>query len=262
MRLYLAGADSSGDHIALDGLNNLAFLVSYWYTLHGKGWDVIRYANERGLPVFLDSGAFSAMTIGAEIDIHEYINFCREHQKKFEVIASLDVIGDWKGTAQNHDRMKQAGIDSIPAFHVREPFDALEQLIKDNDYIALGVAGMQRRRNGLMAWLTKCFKIRERIKPLVKYHGFALTSDVVMRSFNWYSVDSSSWLIGGRHFAQIYVREGNRIFQISSRKNRALEKYMWQIRDVLVPRTTSKETYNPLIRHNANTILEWSRWIK
>ena len=43
---------------------------------------------------FLDSGAFSAFTQGAEIDIQEYIEFIKEHKDYLEAYANLDVIGD------------------------------------------------------------------------------------------------------------------------------------------------------------------------
>jgi len=254
----LAGADSSGDHWALDGLENLAFLVSYWYILHGKGWNVIKYSLERGIPLFLDSGAFSAMTLGAKIDIDEYIEFCRRHGDKFEVIASLDVIGDWKKTKINHDKMRQAGINSIPTFHVREPFDFLCELLESNDYIALGVAGMQRRRRAIIAWLTKCFKLRKEIRPDCRFHGFALTSSQIIRFFPWHSIDSSTW-INARRFGNIIVREQDGFRQIGRHQRWQLKQYYGIPSGIFVPRKASTCAYNALLKHNAGVMIEWTQ---
>ncbi len=251
MRLYLAGADSGGEHAVLDGLRDLSFLVSYWYIVNGRGQRVVDYAVSNGIPLFLDSGAFSAMTIGAKIQIDDYVTYCKEHGYKFDVIASLDVIGNHRETAKNHDYMRTAGINSIPTFHVNAPFSELDRLIGENDYIALGVAGMQRRRSQLMAWLVKCFRVND---GRARFHGFALTSPVVMYSFPWFSVDSSTW-INGRRFGVVVVKKAN---GFSSIGREDFQKYKIPVH-LRIPRNASKEDSDPVIRHNAQQMLEWAR---
>lgn len=237
MRLYLAGADSAGDHDVLIGIRNVSVLVSYYYVLNGKGFAVIEWANENKIPVFLDSGAFSAMTLGKEINIDDYIGFCKKYQSCFDVIASLDVIMDWKKTEINHKKMLDAGINSIPCFHVGEPFSFLESLCSYNDYIAIGVAGNQKRIKEIMRFLVMCHKIAAG----KKLHGFGMTSSLVMSSFDWYSVDSSSW-INGRRFAKKIEMFGGKL------KSE---------RDLFFPRNAKTEDYKSLLRHNAETLLRW-----
>lgn len=253
MRLYLAGADSGGDHLLLNDLSNLALLVSYWYVKNGMGQSVIEHCVSRDVPLFLDSGAFSAMTKEVTIDLREYTEFCLEQANKFSVIASLDVIGNYKKTAENHDYMRSRGVKSIPTFHVNAPFSELDRLCSENEYIALGVAGMQRRRKSLMSWLSKCFRTNN---GRAKFHGFALTSPVVMYSFPWFSVDSSTWL-SGRRFGTIIVRNGS---SFSS-----YDRERWnEIKDrvppnVFVSRHTTRDKYVPLLRWNASQMLNWAR---
>ena len=47
-----------------------------------------------------------------------------------------------------------------------------------------------------MPWLIRCFQIAQ---GRAVFHGFTLTSWKVMKSFPWYSVDSSSWGQGFRY---------------------------------------------------------------
>lgn len=255
MRLYLAGADSSGDHLVLDGLKNLSLLVSYWYVKNGKGGDVIKWANERRIPVFLDSGAFSAMTHGEKINVVEYLEYCVENKNRFHVIANLDVIGDHVTTARNHDYMQSAGCDCITAFHVNSPFSELERLCSENDYIALGVAGMQKRRNQIMRWCAYCHNVAKKNKT--KLHGFGLTSPIVMSSFPWFSVDSSTWL-NGRRFGNLIVRIGNKFAQYGRHD-------WWKISGRFpheiannIGRNNTKEQYDPILRYNAKQMIDWA----
>lgn len=251
MRYYFAGADAGGDYEVFGGFTGVSFLVSYWYILNGKGWDTVKYARNNDIPLFLDCGAFSALMSGAKIDILEYIGFVKKHQKTFEVVASLDVIGDWEATKNNHLMMREAGVNTIPTFHVNSPFEALVELLQDNDYIALGVAGMQQRRNGLMRWLIKCFQLKQEHNPNGDYHGFALTSSKIMSSFRWRSVDSTSW-IAGRQYGILLVRNGKHIYT-TGRDDQRGSKY----RDVFPPRNGSRKDYEPALKHNIKTVLDW-----
>ena len=70
--------------------------------------------------LFLDSGAFSAMTQGVKIDIYEYIDFIKEHEDVLEVYANLDVIGSAEGTWKNQMIMEEAGLKPLPVFHYGE----------------------------------------------------------------------------------------------------------------------------------------------
>jgi len=189
MRLYLAGAENNHYYEIAKRDDRSSFLVSYYYIFKRNPICL----NEKN-NVFLDSGAFSAMHSGAEIDIHAYCEFIKEHGAKFEKIAQLDCIGDWKGTAKNLDYMRGQGLDPIPVFHTNEPFDWLDELLK-NDYLCLGVTGSKLRQPQIIAWLVEIFKHKERINPYCKMHGFALTSAKIIKYFDWDSCDSTTWLV-------------------------------------------------------------------
>ena len=102
MRIIMAGVPGGGTpgdckrERELDRLWNKR-LHSYFHLIITKG----KIMEKNKVDLFLDSGAFSAETQGAKIDIQEYIDFIKEHQDVIEVYANLDVIGDPVSTWKN-----------------------------------------------------------------------------------------------------------------------------------------------------------------
>ena len=255
MRLYLAGADTTGGYClrALDLLPvPYRLLFSYYYLL--KHPERITWAQERGVPLFLDSGAFSAMHSGKVIDINKYIDYIKEHGTKFEKVAALDCIGDWKGTEKNLQYMRSKGVNPIPVFHTNEPFDYLDNLLKENDYLCLGVTGSKLRQPQIIAWLVEVFKRRERINPDIKLHGFALTSAKIMKYFDWDTCDSSSWLSGGR-FSIIYYLHQQDLKSYSRDKWHKLRGLVSD--DIMLARSGGEDRVTPVTKHNAEHILRY-----
>ncbi len=220
MRLYLAGAETHG--IWMAGASSIikesSFLSSYFYILRNKT-AIIEFCMGNKIPHFLDSGAFSAMHSGAEIDIDAYIDFIKEHGAKFEKVAALDCIGDWKGTEKNLQYMRGKGVNPIPVFHTNEPFDYLDNLLKENDYLCLGVTGSKLRQPQIIAWLVEVFKRRERINPACKMHGFALTSAKIMKYFDWDTCDSTRYL-SGMKFGAIFKLRNNEFYEMKGDEGR------------------------------------------
>ena len=173
--------------------------------------------------LFLDSGAYSALTQGVSIDIQEYIQFVKEHEDVLEIYANLDVIGDAEGTWKNQMIMEEAGLNPLPVFHYGEDIKWLKKYLeRGHEYISLGglVGGSN---SALVSWLDPIWG--EHLTdaegmPLVKVHGFGLTSLRLMLRYPWYSVDSTSWVVTGR-LGSIYVpryRQGQWIYDEDSWK--------------------------------------------
>lgn len=265
MRLYLAGADSSGDHVALMGMKDISFLCSYWYIKNARGWRVVNYANENGIPVFLDSGAFSAFSIGVDIDTKEYIDFCKEHRGKFETIAYLDAIGDHKKSMWNYQAMADAGIDGVPTFHTGEPFEFLYSLFEQWDYIAigglvpfLGAHTAQAYKNSVLRLMTKVHG--DAIRAGKNLHGFGVTTWSLIKSFPWYSVDSSTWM-SGRKFGRAMTFDGAKLGSVIAREHPAkvadtLKVIGWDkpISEIIPKRNQGTGAYNNILRLNAEVM--------
>ena len=186
--------------------------------------------------LFLDSGAYSAFSQGVTVDIDEYIDFIKAHQKYLAVYANLDVIGDPVATMKNQKYMESKGLKPLPCFHFGEDFKYLDYYLDRYDYLAFG--GMVGKHTpALSSWLDKTFNIicdQESRLPRVKVHGYGMTSLMLMIRYPWYSVDSTSWVVQSR-LGDIMVprqgKDGGLIYndrmlkiQTSSRSSRLTEK--------------------------------------
>ena len=159
---------------------------------------------------FLDSGAFSAWSRGAVIDLDEYCEFIRANIDRIDAYASLDVIPGKPGKPAttkdrdlaadqswaNYQYMKEQGLDPLPVYHYGEHTRHLDRILKTGvDYIGIGglvgVSGPMRR-----AWLDRIFDILtdDEGRPLIKTHGFGMTAVPLMFRYPWHSVDSATWI--------------------------------------------------------------------
>lgn len=166
--------------------------------------EYLRECMEKGMDVFVDSGAFSAENKGAKIDIDEYCHFIKE--TKCGTYAGLDVIGDSKATKENQEYMERVyGLTPIPTFHMGSDPIALREMFGKYPYIALGglVLSGGRERYCDEIWgmiLREC--------PKLRVHGFGMTNFELMERYPWYSVDSSSYKSGRRYGRQQILWNG------------------------------------------------------
>lgn len=174
-------------------------LESYHYVGAQKYVDDMRNDNAR---IFLDSGAFSAYTLGVEIPVHEYCEYILRNKDIIRVedgvlMASvLDGIGDPLQTYRNQLEMEERGVRPLPCFHAGEDERYLEYYVANYEYITLGgMVGTSTKQ--LCVWLDR---IWDRYLtdgsgyPKLKVHGFGITAVPVMERYPWYSCDSSSWI--------------------------------------------------------------------
>lgn len=188
MRFYFALASSPSDNEALFLSEATNFLFSYHYyksdiqKVRAKMWD-------KKNNYFIDSGAFSAHTLGKVINIDEYILFIKE--LKFDTYANLDVIGNSEKSFQNEAYMRAKGLTPLPVFHFGENITYLDRILNSGvEYFCLG--GMVQAAD-LDEWLVNVWEHIHKNKPGIKVHGFGLTDLELVLKYPWYSVDSSSW---------------------------------------------------------------------
>lgn len=211
MKLYLAGIYTS--NFDLNGrvfarLNDEEkrmrndidwFLESYHYVHKPRAVERMR---REGVKVFLDSGAFSAFSMGVNVDLPKYCAYIKqnldiiEHVDGQPLASVLDAIGDADGTWHNQRAMEDLGVRPLPCYHYGEPEEVLEYYIANYSYITIG--GMVPISTPqLKLWLDRLWKdylTDENGFPVVKVHGFGLTSLPLMMRYPWYSVDSSTWV--------------------------------------------------------------------
>jgi hypothetical protein len=204
MRLYIAGNGRQAESDLIDyrtGVRNR--LLSYafiddWADLAFQFWVAER---PESASVFLDSGAFSAMSRGSKIDLGKYCEYIEANRDALGCYAALDVIKDWRGTARNVEEMMKRGLDPIPTFHRGSPWSELDRLAREHKHIALGgMVGTGGKHDTLTLesagpHLDACFARIKRHWP-VRVHLFGVVAQWALERYPLYSADSSSAIMG------------------------------------------------------------------
>lgn len=175
-------------------------LESYHYIKTQRYVDSIR---EHGLKILLDSGAFSAHTLGAHIDLNEYVQYILRNEDIIErsetgqlFAVVLDAIDNAQHTYENQKAMERLGVTPIPCYHQGEPEHYLETYVREYEFIMLGgMVGVATPQ--LMRWLDRVWErylVDGSGAPRCRVHGLGMTSVELMDRYPWYSVDSSSWI--------------------------------------------------------------------
>lgn len=207
MKLYIAGmftngtADRQGrlyselmndaERTHVDGVRFK--LESYHYV---KSEDRVETMRREKAKVFLDSGAFSAFTLGKEIDLPAYCQYIRQNPDLIEMASVLDGIGDPLKTYQNQAAMEHRGTFPLPCFHYGEDERWLQWYIEHYEYITLGgmVPNTTEQNRKWLDRIWSKYLCNSSGKPKLKVHGFGMTSLPLMQRYPWFSVDSSSWV--------------------------------------------------------------------
>jgi hypothetical protein len=185
-------------------------LESYHYVHSQKDVDAMR---ADGAQVFLDSGAFSAHSLGVAIDINAYCDYIKRNEDILRkedgiVMASvLDGIGDPLQTYRNQLYMESQNAKPLPCFHFGEDIRYLEWYVANYDYITIG--GLVRKTaEAQRVWLDRIWPVMldGSGRPKLKVHAFGMTAPWLMERYPWYSVDSSSW-IQAAAFGSIFTSE-------------------------------------------------------
>lgn len=155
---------------------------------------------------FLDSGAYSAWTRGVKINIDEYIEFIKAHSDCISVYATLDDLEDPEISYNNWQYMRSKGLNPLPVFHAHAPIEYLLAYMKETDYIAIGALA-KTTTNTRLKHLDRIwggYLTDKSGYPIIKVHGFGITTLTIVSRYPWYSVDSTSWLLMAA-YGKIYV---------------------------------------------------------
>lgn len=194
MKVYLAG---NLPRISLRQYLPRRLLTYYYhgYKVGNKPTGEVLTMAAQGCDLFLDSGAFTAMTKQETIPLPAFIDYCVASAQHWQTIAALDIIGDDAASWDAYLAMRAAGVPAIATFHFGEPWAALEKMVNECDYIAFGgLVGVRSEHR--QQWLDKAWSIavKDDGTPRLKVHGFGVTTLHLMTMYPWYSVDSTSWV--------------------------------------------------------------------
>lgn len=174
-------------------------LVSYTY-FNDTFREILSGHDPAGFRLMVDSGAFTAWSMGKQVDIVEYGKFLKGLPRDWDVEAiQLDVIGDHKATLANFLRMVDMGVDTIPVFTRGAPIEDRELMFQHKNYVALG--GLV----GNPAYLpfVRYFMRTNQGRPV---HLLGYTKPNDLKRYKPHSVDSSAISGAQRYGAINYYR--------------------------------------------------------
>lgn len=193
----------------------------------------------------LDSGAYTFMNsykgeITEEVIekyLEKYIDFINKYNIKYFFNLDLDTIIGIDKTKELRIKLeKNTGKKSIPVFHKIMGLDIYKELCKEYDYIAIGTIGDFRKSPNILKQMNRIAK-----KYNCKVHGLGFTPNDVEK-YGFYSVDSTSWLSGGR-FGQLIQFNNNRLVKYKKINCRAKD-------------------YKQINKHNFNEYIKYQKYLR
>lgn len=201
MIVYFAGCESGRHRLTAYEVGARSFLFSYFYLKNNSAMLRELKGREPGINILTDSGGYSARKSGVDIDIEAYRDFLGDAKDVLTAAINLDVM-DLEQSAKNQEFLEEV-FPVLPVYHVKEWLEGHKEMYiemcKKYKYICLGgVAGVQiDHSNVLTNFLRFCFK--HAMEHKVKIHGLGMTNPELLKAYPFYSVDSTSWLSGGRY---------------------------------------------------------------
>ncbi len=180
-------------------------------------WYYLRNMVARTMPVVrrvhtvLDSGAFSAASLGEHISLMEYGRFLRASGAVFDWCASLDVIGDPARSYANWLALRRSYPEVVPAVHCGADIDWVRRYLGEGaSRIALGglvpvKATLRKEDSPARRWLDGAFLALQ--ASGVAVHGFGVTGITIVNAYPWTTIDSSSALASTR-FGKVLQANG------------------------------------------------------
>jgi len=211
--------------------------------------------------LFIDSGAFSAHTIGSEVDVDAYITYLNSIDEQVEIFAQVDKIpGEFRKIktalqcqeapelSWNNYLYMRSKVNSpdklLPIFHQNEDFKWLKQILEWRSpegnlipYIGISPANDKSPKEK-QAWMDSVFQIiRDSSNPKVKTHAFGMTSLRLLEMYPFYSADSTTWIMVGANgsimseygilvLSEKQMNSPNHICHLPKDKLEHLEKYV------------------------------------
>lgn len=171
---------------------------------HVHGTDKYRFYRTRAFKAYCD----------------EYAAFIKEHGWAMDFYANVDAIFSPTDTWRIQQYLEnEHGLKPVPVIHWGTDIKWIHHYL-DRGYTYLGIGGLGQEvtKDQYYQWADRVFSVlcpeSNGYRPIVKTHGFAMTSWELMRRYPWWSVDSASW-IKAAAYGMIYVphmRKGKFVF--------------------------------------------------
>lgn len=154
-----------------------------------------------------DSGAFSALTQGAPIDLDAYAVWCQRWRQHLYWVASLDVIGDPVATLRNWKTLRERhNIDAVPTLHAGADTKWLDVYASEGvDFCGLGGMAGTGQAPKAYRWAVHMFRYARDKWPGMRFHLWGVTNRKFLDVLPAYSADSSGILGAAYRYAALRI---------------------------------------------------------
>lgn len=215
VRVHLVGgghhySKDTDKRIAIEAVNRVGFpytLMSFAYRHDMKLW-APAWAHHP-CTVMIDSGAFTAYTLGRTISLAAYARFIHEFPALVPhlaetVFVSLDVIGDQAATFTNYRRLVDRGCEVLPVVTFGSSMDDVRRAAGAYPYVCLG--GLVGRGQAAFDWLDQVYDTLTSLPELPRTHLLGVATKKALLRYPAFSSDSSSWLGSFRYGGKMQGR--------------------------------------------------------
>lgn len=290
-QLYFAGSQNklAEAYLRKSGANRLASQLLDRNVI--AGWIEGRSRGECQGYLFIDSGAFSAHTKGAELDVDSYIDYLNSIDDELHIFAQVDKIPgvfrqpktkeqraeapeiSWKNYLYMREKLKSPK-KLLPIFHQGEEYRWLENMLEWTDengehipYIGISPANDQPVKEK-EKFISKCFQIiKQSSNPNVCTHAFGMTSLRVLERYPFTSADSTSWIMNGANgsimtkYGSVTISSGrlnapDHILKMPKEAQKEIQRYVESHGYTM---QALSDDYRQRVIFNIQYLLEWAQ---
>lgn len=178
----------------LAGDSRVGVLLSYWAFKQKRD-----LAADMGTtaPICIDSGAFSAYTTGAKIEVAEYAEWLASINRPIDFAFTLDVLADERASLANWRALRdEHGLMTMPVIHFgQRPEDVLPTYLAEGaERLSMGgIAGGATRQS--IGWAAHVFRwMRANGWGHIPVHGLGLHMRSDLARLPWATTDSSTYV--------------------------------------------------------------------
>lgn len=196
------------------------FVLCSFYDLKNKNKETINmFVNDNEM-FLLDSGAYTFLAnvkkdnIDFNKYLDEYINFINKWNIKYFFELDVDKIVGYEEVLKMRKRLEdKTNKKCIPVWHKSRGMEEYKKLCQEYDYISIG--GIVIREITKKDYKNFGGMLEYAKKYNCKVHGLGFTnlSNLNNDTYKFYSVDSTSWVSGGR-FGTMYLFKNGKLENI------------------------------------------------
>lgn len=213
-------ASTSTREIFNNTIQKIPYLLESFYYIEEWQIPLIKKAEL----FLLDSGAFTFMNGSkGEVDFNlyldKYIEFINKNDVKFFFELDVDSVVGYENVKKLRTRLEyETRKKCIPVWHKSRGLKEWEMLCREYEYVAIGGIVTKEIQKNDYKYFKPLLEIAEKYN--CKVHGLGFTAVKELPKYKFYSVDSTSWLSGGR-YGQLHVFKNNTIEHIRPKDMRA-----------------------------------------